>query len=253
MKTPEDRRRHDVALFRYGLIAEIMALPPGPERSAALRAKAKRAHAIPRSRRTRVAVQTLRDWIRNYERDGFEGLMPKIRSDRAQPRRMSTGAIEILLSIKRDAPDPGVRQAIGRARGSGEIPDDMPLPPSTVHRLFAREGLMVQQSQPLEKDMRRFAFRLAGELWQADAMHGPRIADGRGRKRKTCPLAILDDATRLIPCASFAFADSTPEFLLALCERRPPAEAFRQGSALTTAGTSAAGNWPSSAPASASR
>ena len=34
MKTPADRYRHDVALFRYGLIADIMTLPPGTERAA---------------------------------------------------------------------------------------------------------------------------------------------------------------------------------------------------------------------------
>ena len=66
--------------------------------------------------------------------------------------------------------------------------------------------------------MRRFAFQFAGELWQADAMHGPRIADGRGRRRKTCLLAILDDATRLIPYARFTFADNTAEFLQVLRE-----------------------------------
>ena len=75
---------------------------------------------------------------------------------------------------------------------------------------------MVRQSRSVRKDMRRFAFRFAGELWQADAMHGPRVADDRGRKRKTCLLAILDDATRVIPYARFSFADNTPAFLLVL-------------------------------------
>ena len=107
MKTPADRDRHDVALFRYGLIADIMTLPPGAERAAAVRARvrAERAHAIPGSTRTRVSVQTLRDWIRIYERDGFGGLMPKAGSVRVQPRRMSPDVVETLLPIKRDAPE----------------------------------------------------------------------------------------------------------------------------------------------------
>ena len=218
MKPPEDRYRRDVALFRYGLIADIMALAPGAVQAAALRAKAKRAHAIPGSTRSRVAVGTLRQWIRRCRRDGFDGLMPKARSDQARPRRMPPDVIEMLLSTKRDAPELSVRQVIEQARRCGEVPDDTPLPPSTIHRLFAREGLMVQQSQWPQKDMRRFAFRFAGELWQADAMHGPRIADDRGRMRKTYLLAILDDATRVIPYAGFAFADNTSNFLLVLRE-----------------------------------
>ena len=56
MKTREDRHRHDVALFRYGLIAEIMALAPGTGQADALRARAARAHAIPGSTRTRCCI-----------------------------------------------------------------------------------------------------------------------------------------------------------------------------------------------------
>lgn len=218
MNTPDDRHRHDVALFRYGLIAEVMKLAPGAEQAAAIRARSERRHAIPGSTRTRIAVGTLRGWIRRYRRDGFDGLMPKARSDRARPRRMSPDVIETLLSIKRDEPGLSVREVIRRARGSGEVPDDTPLPPSTIHRLFAREGLMVQQSQSPQTDMRRFAYRFAGELWQADAMHGPRVADGSGRRRKTHLLAIIDDATRVIPHACFGFGDTTANFLLVLRE-----------------------------------
>ena len=218
MNTPEDRHRHDVALFRYGLIAEVMKLAPGAEQAAAVRARAERHHAIPGSTRTRVAAGTLREWIRRYRRDGFDGLMPKARCDRARPRRMPPDVIETLLSIKRDEPGLSVREVIRRARSSGEVPDGTPLPPSTIHRLFAREGLMVRQSQAPLGDMRRFAFRFAGELWQADAMHGPRVADGTGRRRRTHLLAILDDATRVIPHACFTFGDTTPNFLMVLRE-----------------------------------
>ena len=143
MKPPEDGDRHDVALFCYGVIADIMALAP----VAALRDRAKRAHAIPGSNRTRIAVGTLRQLIRCYRRVGFGGLMPKARSDQARPRRMPPDVIEMLPSIKRDAPDLSVRQMIEQARRCGEVPDDTPPPPSTIHRLFPSEGLTVQQSQ----------------------------------------------------------------------------------------------------------
>ena len=53
--TPTDPRR-DVALFRYGVIAELLALPPGsPERRQAMREKARRSWTIPGSRRTRAS------------------------------------------------------------------------------------------------------------------------------------------------------------------------------------------------------
>ena len=61
--TPTDTRR-DVALFRYGVIAELLSLPPGsPELKAALAEKVQRRYTIPGSRRTRVARETIRDWL----------------------------------------------------------------------------------------------------------------------------------------------------------------------------------------------
>lgn len=78
-----------VALFRYGVIAELLRLPPGsPERAEALRAKAQEEYAIPGSRRTRVAAQTLRDWLRLYDQGGFAALHPKPRADRGRARRL---------------------------------------------------------------------------------------------------------------------------------------------------------------------
>ena len=55
---------HDeaVALFRYGLIADLRHLPPGHRTvHAHLREKADRDHEIPGSARRRVAAETLCD------------------------------------------------------------------------------------------------------------------------------------------------------------------------------------------------
>ena len=181
---------------------------------------------IPGSRRTRVAPQTIRDWMRLYRASGIEGLLPKPRADRAKPRRMPPDVIEAVLSIKREAPGPSVRKVIERARERGEVPDSTPLPPSTLHRLFAREGLMVREQVGPGQDLRRFSCAFAGDLWTADAMHGPRAGDGRGNRRRTRPLANLDDATRVCPYGAFGFSERTPPSCWC-CGRGCCAAAFR--------------------------
>ena len=66
-KTPDDDLRQAVALFRYGLIADLVNMPPRtPGIGARLRAKAERDYDIPGTNRTRVAAETIRDWIRLY-------------------------------------------------------------------------------------------------------------------------------------------------------------------------------------------
>ena len=68
-----------------------------------------------------------------------------------------------------------------------------------MHRLLSREGLLDKRpGEPVATDRRRFAFRDAGELWMSDVMHGPKVTDGR-RRRKTFLIAFIDDATRVLP------------------------------------------------------
>jgi transposase InsO family protein len=215
MKDPDDDHRQAVALFRYGLIADLVHLPAGsPGITGKLRAKAREDYTIPGSRRTRVAAETLRDWLKAYRRGGFEALLPKPRTDRGQPRRLPDTAAEALIAIKEQHPRYSVRRVIQRVRASGQIPAELPLPPSTVHRLLSREGLMVRRTDaPVGADRRRFAFKYAGELWMSDVMHGVTVGDGHGRRRKTYLIAFIDDATRVIPYAAFAFAENTAAFL----------------------------------------
>ena len=169
---------------------------------------------IPGSSRTRVAAETLRDWLKRYRDGGFEALLPKPRADRGTPRALSAAIAEALLSIKEAHPGLSVRLAIAQARASGVVPEGHHLPPSTVHRLFASHGLMQKRpEEPSEQDRRRFAFARAGQLWMSDVMHGPPVTlQGRVR-RKTYLIACLDDATRVVPYGAFARSENTQAFL----------------------------------------
>ena len=214
--TPTDARR-DMALFRYGVIAELLSLPPGsPELKAALDAKVQRRYTIPGSRRTRVARETIRDWLAVYRRDGFDGLIPKTRSDFGRARRLPPDVAELLIRLKERHPRLSAKRIIRRARESGQVPAEQTLAPATVYRLFRREGLMRRPGQPAAaKDRRRFAFRQAGELWMSDVLHGPKVGSGRGdrRRAKSYLVAFLDDATRLVPHAAFTGSENTDTFL----------------------------------------
>jgi transposase InsO family protein len=205
--------RQTVALFRYGLIAEFVHLPPNsPGLYAKLQAKAEPAYSIPGSTRTRVAAETLRDWLKAYRRGGFDALLPKGRADRGRSRALAAELAERLLSLKEELPQVSIPQLIRIARERGISAE--PLPRATVHRLFSRAGLMRQSAQPAEQDRRRFAFAHAGELWMSDVMHGPTVTIGeRGQRHKAYLIAFLDDATRVIPYAAFALAENTQAFL----------------------------------------
>lgn len=208
--------RHAVALFRYGLIADLVALPAGTKGLyRRLQEKAAQTYIIPGSRRTTVAAETLRDWLKRYRRGGFDALLPKPRADRGHARRLPAAITDQLLAIKEANPQLSVRLVIQELQASAEVPDGLILAPSTVHRLLARHGLMspVNGDQPNPRDRRRFAFERAGQLWMSDVMHGPSVCVTGKSKRKTYLIAFIDDATRVIPYAAFALSENTQAFL----------------------------------------
>jgi transposase InsO family protein len=140
--------------------------------------------------------------------------MPKPRADRGRPRKIPDDVAEQLVAIKAQHPKLSVAALVRHARSAGHIPDDLVIAPSTVHRLLAREGLMRKRPEdPTTLDRRRFTYQRAGELWMSDVMHGPSVVVDGKVKRKSYLIAFIDDATRVIPFAAFALAESTQAFL----------------------------------------
>lgn len=203
----------EMALFRYGIISDFVNLPPGTKGLyAQIKKKAEQDYLIPRSRRTKVAEETIRSWLKKYRVGGFDALLPKERKDKGKARRLPLEVADVLLAVKEENPELTVPLVIKTARESGKISSDIRLPESTIYKLLARNGLTKKKTSP-DKDHRRFSFQYAGELWMSDVMHGPAIKTDGGRKRKTYLIAFIDDATRVIPYAAFAHSENTASFM----------------------------------------
>lgn len=215
MTRDDDERRRQIALFRYGLIADLLEVK-GPRCGlyARLEEKAARAHCIPGSRRTHVAAETIRGWLGDYRSGGFDALLPTPRKDVGASRSIPRDVQDLLLSVKEEQPELTIPMVIKDARAKGQLPESQELPLSTVHRLLSRHGLMKRRAnEPTQKDHRRFEFQYAGELWMSDVMHGPAVLiDGR-RKQKTYLIAFIDDATRIVPFARFALSEGNIDFM----------------------------------------
>jgi transposase InsO family protein len=215
---PGTAASHDeaVALFRYGLIADLLHLPSGRRLlQAQLREKADREYEIPGSARRRVAAETLRDWLYAYRRGGFDALKPRPRRDTGHARALPQAVADQLCALKEAHPAFSVAMLITTARQQQLVAPEVVLAPATVHRLLSRQGLMARRmEESTTKDRRRFAFDAPNELWMSDVMHGPSVLDVDDRRRhKTYLIALLDDATRIIPYAAFARSETVAAFL----------------------------------------
>ena len=135
----DDDLRQAIALFRYGVIADLVHLPLGTKGMVdKMRDKAGQPYTIPGTNRTRVAAETIRGWIKLYRYGGFDALYPKPRTDRGQPRRLPPEVAERLIALKTDNPTWSVRAVIRAARDGGV---DHPLAPSKQQQAYDRHDL----------------------------------------------------------------------------------------------------------------
>jgi len=209
------------ALFRYGLIADCIHLPKGKGNgiSHKLAEKAELHYAIPGSRRTKVAVETMRDWLDAYRNGGFDALKPKRRSDAGNVRKLPQEVVDRLIASKDEHYGFTVPMVISAVRAQMKLDPAFALPPSTVHRILCRAGVMQKKpTDPTSLDRRRFGYEKAGELYMSDVMHGPSVFTDSHRKHKTYLIALIDDATRIVPYAAFALSERT-EALLAVLDQ----------------------------------
>ena len=142
MSDESQSHENEVALFRYGLIADLIHLPRarGSGLEARLKEKSAKSYCIPGSRRTQVAAETLRDWLGLYRKGGFEALKPKPRADTGAVRRLPQPVVDELVELKDEHADWTVNMVIAEAKK--RLGDDLALPLSTVHRILSRAGVM---------------------------------------------------------------------------------------------------------------
>jgi putative transposase len=210
-----EERRTDIALFRYTLILPIVREPSPRARQQMRRNLAAVLYDIPHTNRRQVSVTSLRRWEARYRAGGFEALKPQPRSDRDQPRAVSTETLDRAEALKREQPFRSAR-SIARILSmdpTNPVPEAK-LAPRTLRRHLARQGATTPQllTEQRPKAFRRFERSAFGDLWQGDAMHGPSLPDPAqpDQQRPVFLFAFLDDHTRLVPHAQFYWNEQLP-------------------------------------------
>ncbi|MEC5274021.1 helix-turn-helix domain-containing protein, partial [Caldifermentibacillus hisashii] len=94
-----EKEREQVALFRYGIIAPLLnGQVDSKQYFEELEGKV---HSIPYYGERKIAVKTVKEWLLNYRRNGFDALKPKKRADRGNSRRLSPDDQDHILDIRK--------------------------------------------------------------------------------------------------------------------------------------------------------
>lgn len=213
----DEEKKKRIAEFRFGVIADLIGhrkLSWG-DRGRLLEEKASQVWEIPFSTRTRIGKATILIWCRRYERSGrkLSSLYPTERSDKGSFRSLDSETVDMLLNLKKELPKASIPALIRTAKVRKIFPAHFKITSSTLYRLFREHGLM--EKGPAPQDRRRFEAELANEIWQSDALHGPKV-DVEGKLCKTYLFAFIDDCSRLIPHGEFYLSERVDHYCDAL-------------------------------------
>ena len=204
--------REQIALARYKLISPVLA-EPGREQNEYFRTQAAKRYEFPRYGKRKVRVSTLKSWLKAYRKKGFEGLKPKIRSDKGRPRRIDSkvmGAIQVQCKAY---PYMKVKQLHETLMKQGLI-GIPPIHYNTLLRIVKEEKLLKFADQRTDKRT-RFETGHVNCLWMCDFMHGPQVTLNR-KTHKAILCAIIDDHSRMIVGHAFAPTETVLSLTLVL-------------------------------------
>ncbi len=219
----------DIALFRYGLIAQLVHTPPDTgQQERLLREIAARTYTIPGSTRTHVSITTLRRYLKTYREKGFDALRPGPRTDVGAPRAFPLEVLDKAIALREEQPSRTTQTIVDilQRDESLSLPRSVNVHTLTTH--LRRRGKTRRVLAQTGKTYRRFERDHANSLWQGDALVGPWLPDpdAPGKKRRAHLFAFIDDHSRLVPYAEFFFDEALPRmervFKVALLRRGVP-------------------------------
>jgi transposase InsO family protein len=203
----------EIALFRYGLIAQLVHTPPDQgQRERLLREIAARPYHIPGSQRKRVSVTTLRRYLQTYRVHGFDALRPSPRADGGSPRAFPSTVLERAVALREEQPARTTQTLVDilQRDESLTLPHAINVHTLTTH--LRQRGKTRRLLGQATKVYHRFERDHVNSLWQGDAMVGPWLPDPQvpGRQRRAHLFCFIDDHSRLVPHAEFFFDEALP-------------------------------------------
>lgn len=213
-RTNNERKRLATQEFRYGIIADLLNPYLGKkEYRELLESKAKRKYEIPYSKKRQVTPETIRNWVKAFKEHGKPGLLPQYRSDKGQSKSIPPAEQEELITYLEAHPKVTAQTAVTELQKEGKIITD--IKQSSLSRFVIDKGLTRKQRmhEAVQEKKLKYQHEYPLECVQADAMHAyPVPISPGGKKKKAILTAFIDDATRRIVYANFAFTERSHEF-----------------------------------------
>lgn len=204
----------DAALWRYGLISELLhASSTGVTLAERLKMASERTWNHPTQGSIRITADTLRHWMYRFRKSGITALEDRRRRDhgKSQIQKVLAGKF---VALRNEHPHLTTERLLDMLLHEGHWNGVRPSR-SAFYRFAETKGLKRKPNGAVSatgtaiiEEAHAFAYEAFGQMWVADFLHGPKVRVGK-QLRKTYLLAILDDATRYVVYAAFGLSEDT--------------------------------------------
>jgi transposase InsO family protein len=199
MKTQEPSNAEAIALFRLGIVGDLLArdLAPG-ELRAELVARAVERYRPPGAKASRpFHWKTLQSWYYAAKHRGHKALLPASRKQ-GFARALSSEQRDLLVQIRREHPTAAAGLILDTAERQGVIEAGQ-VSTSTIRRLFVEAGVSrLSATRVSRRERRRWETARVGALWHGDVCHVWVRDAMTGVPRKVYVHGLLDDHSRFV-------------------------------------------------------
>lgn len=200
-------KQQSIALMRYSAIAPLISGLPEeyPSMSTYFRDLSEKGILHPSGQMRKYAPGTMKSWLLDYKKGGFDALIPKSRSDCGTSRKIDSELEEQIRYLKRNYPRLSASAIYRQLQDNGSIRSGQ-VSESTVLR-FINE-MMLQERFTNNQDLRRYERPHINEVWCGDSSVGPYLTTADGKKHRVYVIALIDDASRFIVGIDLFFNDN---------------------------------------------
>ena len=209
-----DETRKQTALQRYKIISPVL-METGRNRNEYFRQMAAKEHVFAGSKPRKVAVSTMKLWLKAYREKGFDGLLPGKRADGGRPRRIGEKEMAAIAGKCRAFPHWSVQKLYEELLDHNQL-GEKPICYNTLLRIVRQENLLPVEGRSDAR--KRFEMAAVNEMWTCDFMHGPAVELSYGKSAKSILCAIIDDHSRVIVGSAFSTKETVSALTVVLKE-----------------------------------
>ena len=207
-QSERDQAKNKIALFRYGLISSLVNNTYQEKSMEEYYRKIASGTYELNGKTIKIRPSTIKTWYINYKKFGYDGLIPKTRTDLNTSRKLTLEAQQKIIDYKKSFPHISGTLIYQKLIEDGYINQSI-VSKSTVLKFIRDNYLLFGDDGKV--DRRAFEMEFANDMWDADTSHGP-ILTINNKKIKTYLIALIDDASRLITSAKFYYEDNAINF-----------------------------------------